>query len=61
MKWNRAEEELILQEERMGVRLKLLSPRWREVSESFAAAVEGPDATEQGRESQGEDAGLGNG
>ena len=45
-KWFRAEEELILREERMGIRLKILSPRWKEVAEAFAEAVEGRDASE---------------
>ena len=56
-KWYRAEEELILREERMGIRLKLLSPGWKEVSEAFMGAVEGRDLVELGSDQQGEEAG----
>ena len=39
--WCRAEEELIIKEERMGVRLQPLSQLWREVVEAFALAGKG--------------------
>ena len=39
-RWCRAEEELLIKEERMGVRLQLLSPLWKEIVEAFALAAE---------------------
>ena len=42
-RWGRAEEELLIKEERIGVRLQLLSPNWKEVIEEFATL--GEDST----------------
>ena len=47
--WCRAEEEIILKEERMGVRTQPLSQLWREVIEAFALAGEEDDNEQNGR------------
>ena len=57
-KWARAEEEAILREERMGVRLRLLSPDWREVLGTFRDEKEG---TVQQGPAQEDPSGSGNG
>ena len=56
-KWCRAEEELIIKEERIGTRLQMLSPLWKEVIEAFAMAVEGNENTEGEQDLQGEKTG----
>ena len=40
MRWAGAEEQAILCEERMGIRLLPLSPTWREVTQAFNDAKE---------------------